>query len=74
MDGKDGLEASPASVDGTVGGVSGALEGLPVTWAARTGRPGTGLGGARFQAKAYAAALLCRDRCSPAPGSRGGSA
>jgi hypothetical protein len=45
MDGKDGLRAPPASVDGTVGGVSGVLEGLPVTWAACTGRPGTGLGG-----------------------------
>ncbi len=35
MDGKDGLKAPPASVDGTVGGASGVLEGLPVTWAAR---------------------------------------
>lgn len=48
MDGKDGLEAPPASVDGTVGGASGVLEGLPVTWAARDlGGRVPGLDGAR---------------------------
>ena len=33
-------EGSLAGGDGTIAGGSGALDGLPVTWAARTGEPG----------------------------------